>query len=256
MKKIALSAGLREASRWNISESPRRSRGRAIRTPEGWELAQGTRPDEVDANDGRRKDRSQPLGELRKSLSRIESGHCRSFVEEAVSCLEHGLYRSAVVLSWSAAALLYEYVITQRLADFNSEAVRRTPKWKSAATTDDLARMKEAEFLDALEAISIIGSVKAAPALFRSSKRMRPPDLVDDRRIDRRCPRPDARPERVRTVLEGKPGQDGLHSPGKPFGQTGTDGHLSGLKSTLIVTAQSAATLESDRNPDRNCKFP
>jgi hypothetical protein len=47
------------------------------------------------------------------------------------------------------------------LAAFNAEAIRRDAKWKTAKTRDDLARMKEADFLNVLEAISVIGkSVK------------------------------------------------------------------------------------------------
>jgi len=47
------------------------------------------------------------------------------------------------------------------LADFNGAAQRTDPKWKVAKTRDDLAKMKEANFLVVCESASILGkSVK------------------------------------------------------------------------------------------------
>ena len=43
------------------------------------------------------------------------------------------------------------------LAAFNAEASRKDSKWKHAKTADDLGRMKEHDFLDTLESISILG---------------------------------------------------------------------------------------------------
>lgn len=52
-------------------------------------------------------------------------------------------------------------MVNSKLADFNTEAARRNVKWKPAKTADDLALMKEYEFLQVLQAISVIGkSVK------------------------------------------------------------------------------------------------
>jgi len=95
---------------------------------------------------------------LKPHLLKITNPDTRSFVEEAIDCLEAGLYRSAVVMSWiGAVAILYAHVITNKLDDFNAEAQRRDQKWKTAATKDDLALMKESEFLDILAALSILG---------------------------------------------------------------------------------------------------
>jgi hypothetical protein len=61
-----------------------------------------------------------------------------------------------------ALAVLYDYVIASHLAEFNAEARRRDAKWPDAKTLDDLARMKEHDLLQVLEATSLIGkSVKA-----------------------------------------------------------------------------------------------
>jgi hypothetical protein len=95
---------------------------------------------------------------LRKELARIKDSDTRAFVDEAVSCLERDLKRAAVVLSWvGAVSVLYDHVVAHKLAAFNAEASRRDNKWRTATTKDDLLRMKEADFLDILTAISVLG---------------------------------------------------------------------------------------------------
>ncbi|PVV16014.1 MAG: hypothetical protein B6D82_02070 [gamma proteobacterium symbiont of Ctena orbiculata] len=95
---------------------------------------------------------------LRAHLPQITNAETRSFVEEAICCFEGRQFRGAVVLSWvGAVSLLQEYVVANRLSDFNAEAVRRNPKWKSAKTGDDFGLMKEDDFLDVLQAISLLG---------------------------------------------------------------------------------------------------
>lgn len=48
-------------------------------------------------------------------------------------------------------------MVQHHLTDFNAEAVRRAPKWRKAKNQDDLSRMKEYDFLQVLEALSILG---------------------------------------------------------------------------------------------------
>lgn len=102
------------------------------------------------------------LSELRQALSKITSQHSRNFVEEAIGCAEAKFYRAAIILTWvGAIRVLQEYIVANNLTDFNIEAARRDSKWRIAKTTDDLSRMKEYEFLQVLEAISLVGkSVK------------------------------------------------------------------------------------------------
>jgi hypothetical protein len=60
-------------------------------------------------------------------------------------------------MSWVAAAhTLQNYVVRNCLAAFNLEAKKRDGKWALAKTSDDLARMKEADFLDVLDKIGIL----------------------------------------------------------------------------------------------------
>lgn len=162
IQSIGLSAGVNMKA-WNVSSILRRSQGKAIHTDKGWELS----PDGViwlqaivDKFDP--GPRPQVATTLRQLAAGISETDTRSFVTEAIECYERRLHRAAVVLSWQGAiSLLYDEVIRKKLTGFNAEAQKRNPKWKQAKTRDDLARMKETDFLDILEAISLIGkSVK------------------------------------------------------------------------------------------------
>lgn len=160
---VAKSAGLRKAKNWNISSYLARSNGLAIRTDSGWELTSEGKK-RVATLAGSLADMAVPqvAVSLRSRLSTITSQDTAAFLDEAIRCYESKLYRAAVVLSWvGALSVLYDYVITHKLNDFNVEAKRRDATWRDAKRKDDLARMKEFDFLQVLNALSIIGkSVK------------------------------------------------------------------------------------------------
>jgi hypothetical protein len=95
---------------------------------------------------------------LRKYATAIGDPQIKEFVAEAVDAIEFKLFRSAVVFSWvGAVSILYEVVLKNHLAAYNAEALRRFPKWKMATSRDDLSRMKEYDFLQIINAISIFG---------------------------------------------------------------------------------------------------
>ncbi len=95
---------------------------------------------------------------LRKELEKIANEDTRAFVEEAVGCYEAGLHRSAIVMSWLVAVhVLQNEVVSNHLNAFNAEAKRVYAKWKPAKTAEDLGRMREADFLERLAAVSVIG---------------------------------------------------------------------------------------------------
>ena len=158
IKKIAKDSGLREIEKWNVSDILGKAKGLIINVKDGWILtAQG----QVYANNELLQ---HPLSTksvakgLRHLLSGIKSVESKEFVEEAIQCLEADAHKAAVVFSWiGAVSVLYDHIIANHLTDFNSEALRRDPKWKTASTRDDLARMKESDFLDILAALSILG---------------------------------------------------------------------------------------------------
>ena len=152
-------AGFKIPIRWNVSDVLGRSKGLAIRTPLGWEISDA----------GKQYLRNlgvisispvavQIATDLRAELQKISDVNTLTFVEEAIKCYEAELYRSAVVMSWLAAVdVLYKHVSKFHQSSFNAEAKRVNAKWKNAKTSDDLGRMREADFLDRLVAISVLG---------------------------------------------------------------------------------------------------
>lgn len=157
-------AGLRNMTNWNISKTLARTRGLAIRVTDGWELSpQGwRRVREIAEGQAPGAPTNNSARTLRKHAAGIPNPETRAFVEEAVGCLEAGLLRAAIVFSWiGAVSLLYDHVVANHLTALNAEAARRDAKWKPALTKDDLARLREYDFLNVLEAISVLGkSVK------------------------------------------------------------------------------------------------
>jgi hypothetical protein len=154
IKTAAIDAGCPEVKPWNVSEILKRANGLVIRMPNGWQLTSsgrkhverlGVLPEPKPSTGGVRVQATQ----LRAEAARLANADTKAFVDEALSALEAGLFRSSVVLSWAGAmSLMYDAVMANHLADFNREAVRRDAKWKPAVIKDDLARMKESDFLD------------------------------------------------------------------------------------------------------------
>ena len=161
MRVRATESGFRMPKTWNPSAPLGRSKGLAIRTPLGWEITDAGK--QHLRNLGVTKvgpAAVQVATDLRAELPNIVDPDTRAFVEEAIKCWEAELYRSAIVMSWLAAVdVLHNYVHANHLAAFNAEAKRIDSRWKDAKTTDDIGRMKEADFLDriAVAPVSIIG---------------------------------------------------------------------------------------------------
>lgn len=163
IRQLAEAAGLRVIRSWNISQLLSASRGLAVRTDKGWELTSaGRQRIQTLVGPALNSPVAQVIPHLRALLPGISNPQAASFIEEAVRCLELGLLRSGVVLSWvGAVAILYDHVLARHLSAFNTEARKRNQKWKPACTVDDFARMQEADFLIILESAQIIGkSVK------------------------------------------------------------------------------------------------
>ena len=159
MRDRAKEAGFRLTGNWNPSSILGRSKGLAISVPKGWEIT----------DTGRQRLRNlgvtkispaavQVATDLRAELPNIKDDDTRAFVEEAIKCYEAELYRSAIVMSWLASVdVLHNHVYAKHLKAFNAEAKRVDSRWKTAKSTDDIGRMGEADFLDRVVALSIIG---------------------------------------------------------------------------------------------------
>ena len=162
INKRAEQVGVRGTTKWNPSNVLRRSNGLAIRTSDGWEITESGRQ-RLHALGLVQKTPDQVAHDLRAELANIADANTRAFADEAIKCHEARLYRSAIVMSWIAAvSVLHQYVVNNCLQQFNVEAKRVNARWKYAKTSDDLGSMKEADFLDRLVGISVIGkNVKA-----------------------------------------------------------------------------------------------
>lgn len=152
-------AGIKRKSWANASASLARLTGLAIHTGSGWEVTSSGR--QKLANDGIIESSQGTINlasDLRRHVSLVTDENVREYLNESVRCYELGLLRSAVVMSWIAAVYVMQLsVLNDHLDAFNSEAVRVDSRWKAAKSTDDLGKMKEADFLDRIVAIGLIG---------------------------------------------------------------------------------------------------
>lgn len=163
VRKLAVDGGLRQAKDWNLSDMLKKAWGLVALTADGWRLTTDGW-DRVSKLTGPLMGSPIPrvASSLRAHLTNVSDKDTLAFIDEAIKCLETHLYRAAVVLSWvGALSVLQHRVIKHHLAAFNAEALRRDTKWRSARNADDLSRMKEHDFLQVLESISVVGkSVK------------------------------------------------------------------------------------------------
>lgn len=164
IRDIARVCGRRDVGdpkkKWNVSDILSRASGLTLNGEHGWELTPDGKAHVADLAGVRLGGAAAKIvaSNLRDQLSSLSSSNVRAFITESIECFESGLYRSAVVLSWvGAVALLHDHVVQHHLAQFNAEASRRDQKWRTAKTVDDLSRMKEHDFLNLLEALSILG---------------------------------------------------------------------------------------------------
>tara|TARA_B100000749_G_C18426325_1_gene465864 strand:- start:262 stop:990 length:729 start_codon:yes stop_codon:yes gene_type:complete len=159
LKRLAREYGLTISDSWNISRTLARSDGRAVNAPNGWEITPSGKV--YLAESGINFDDAgvtELATDLRKIAQAVSDPQSRDFLEECIKCFEYGLLRAAIVMSWLAAVdQLQNYVVINKLKEFNAEAKAVNAKWKPATTRDDLGRMKESDFLDRLAAISVIG---------------------------------------------------------------------------------------------------
>ena len=161
IQSTALAHGVKQITSWNVPRilANANENGYAVKMPEGWILTPSGRrylQEKYLPNDPI-STKEVALG-LRSHLGKISNPETREFVKEAIGCLEADLKRSAVVMSWiGAISILYDYVVANRLADFNAGAKQIKQDWKTAVTKDDLAKMREVDFLEILGHLSIIG---------------------------------------------------------------------------------------------------
>jgi hypothetical protein len=158
IKDVGRDAGLRDIQGWNVSQYLRESRGKAILTKAGWELTDAGTTEVVAAFGFNGAKASPPMAvNLRALMANIKDDTTVAFVDEAVRCYEGGQFRSAIVMAWLAAVdVIYNEVLTSKLAEFNAAARKQDPKWRDATDRDSLALMKESLFLERAFAVRVI----------------------------------------------------------------------------------------------------
>tara|TARA_B110000240_G_scaffold189932_1_gene230512 strand:+ start:4802 stop:5521 length:720 start_codon:yes stop_codon:yes gene_type:complete len=158
IKQLGKANGLRDIEKWNISMILSSLKGYASNLKDGWTL---TSKGEKHLEELKIIGKSPIIihhKNLTEQTKKIKSLYVQEFINEAIISLEYKLLKSAVVFSWiGAISTIYEFVEKNKLSDFNAEAKRRFPKWKTASNIDGLTRMKEYDFLQIIEGIGIIG---------------------------------------------------------------------------------------------------
>lgn len=97
---------------------------------------------------------------LRDLLPKIKSKEQNTFLEEAVKCFEIQAFRASVMMTWLLTMdVIYEYVIANKLRDFNA-GVQAHGKYKKITfvNKDQFSEMKESEFIEVLRTSKIISN--------------------------------------------------------------------------------------------------
>lgn len=150
--------GIPEIINWNVTDYFKKSRTFVTKLPTGYILTSKGKKYIEGLLPKSKTSMKNVAYTLQSYLAKIQDIDTKNFLEEAINCLEYDLYRASVVLSWvGAISLLYDYVVKNKLVEFNAEALRRDVKWKNAKTKDDLTKIKESDFLDMMATLSILG---------------------------------------------------------------------------------------------------
>ena len=163
VKNVAIMARAQEVGcnmkTWNTADILARAKGTTLRMSNGYEVSEKGYARLEQLGVSKLPPAAAKIAQdLRKHLASIKDDTTRAFMAEAIQCHEAALYRSAIVMSWLAAVgVLHNEVLANHLTAFNTEAKKVDIKWKIAATTDDLGRMKEVDFLDRIANIGMIG---------------------------------------------------------------------------------------------------
>jgi len=94
---------------------------------------------------------------LLQNIRNWPSDEARLDVQEAIMCYQAGIYRAAVVLSWTGVANMFQYlVVDQERSKYNVTAAKE--RWKTVKEIDDFWGVKDHEFLARLKTSRIISN--------------------------------------------------------------------------------------------------
>lgn len=96
---------------------------------------------------------------LRSLLQKMKDENKRIFLEEAIQCYEIDAYRSSIVMIWLLVIdHLYEYIIQNKLPDFNNALKKQNLKIKSIVQKEDFSELKESKFIEICRSARIISN--------------------------------------------------------------------------------------------------
>lgn len=157
IKDRAKEAGFAIPKSWNISTALRRSQGKAVRTPKGWELQEAG--NEFLSSKGiviSFRSPSNAKIALNALVKKVGDETLRSYLYEVTKAFDEDMFRSAVVMSWLAAMfVLQQDLVNGHLNDFNNEMKSVYPKFKNVKNIDQLTSIRESEQLVRMQAIGM-----------------------------------------------------------------------------------------------------
>lgn len=159
IRDYGLSLGLREISKWNLSEVLRRQAPFCARFPDGWVLTpEGERELAGLGYLNRSPLVSKTRLDLENHVNQIQDPARRNFAHEAVSCFNGGLNRACVVLSWVGAIwILQHHIVNNYLQQFNAAgSTRFKSAFKNIITMQHFSRMQESDILQICEDIGLL----------------------------------------------------------------------------------------------------
>ncbi len=83
------------------------------------------------------------------------------FITEAISCYEHRLFRSAIIMTWLFALdSIYEHILTGKLIEFNNAYAADSSNKKNLqiSSKDDFSEIRESKFIELCRAANIISN--------------------------------------------------------------------------------------------------
>lgn len=104
---------------------------------------------------------SMAIPYLKKFIAKVGGGNQRRFIEEAVSCLAVDARRATILMIWVATIdHFYEYILTNKLADFNGALKKRGDKYSLMiiGTKDDFTDIRELTFIEICRSARIISN--------------------------------------------------------------------------------------------------
>lgn len=111
---------------------------------------------------GAEKVTAQTSATLRGLEHKLSEGADKEFLKETIDCFEAGANRATIVMAWNLAAdHLFSYILTHKLAEFNSALALNTDKSvkvKVITHRDDFTEMKESKFIEFCRQAKIISN--------------------------------------------------------------------------------------------------